>query len=60
MLIMLAAPVTWSCPPVVVLVKPALPEATVGAVLAAGNVALVVTSAYEAALLKALAIGQTV
>jgi hypothetical protein len=60
MLIMLAAIVTWSCPPVVVLVKPVLPEATVGAVAAAGDVALVVTRVDEAALLEAIAIGQTV
>lgn len=57
---MLAAPVTWSCPPVIVLVKPALPETTVGTVIAAGDVALVVTGVDEAALLEVIATGQTV
>lgn len=57
---MLAAPVTWSCPPVVVSVKPALLEATVGTVVAAEGVALVVTGADETALLRAADTGQTV
>jgi hypothetical protein len=59
-LIMLAAPVTWSCPPVVVLVKPALPEAKVGAVVVARDVALLVTGTDEAALLETGVTGQTV
>jgi hypothetical protein len=59
-LITLAAPVAWSCPPVVVLVKPAPPEAIVEAVITVGDVALLVRERDASALLETADTVQTV